>query len=564
MARELGLVRRGNRWTYRRRVPEDLRASFGKCEIKESLHTEIYAEAKVRRNEAALKWDRVFAQRRRQISFEQIRSDIIHHVAEASKNHTESLLKPTSTEGREAANEGRKAALGETLADIRRYRDEPDGEIAQNELARFKQTIFHSLAIRSDDMPVAEFAPPDITSHLPADQQDQVNELLRQAALELALRDAHVLRHGYPSRGHNPVFVATAITLQRAADQFLDDYFTRRLTQKRQQSLRSEANTILFLLGPGILVSEISRSACRQFRDTINQFPSNITKHFPNYRDMRLEEIISQTEQRSLPRMKKATQAKYVTMLKSILDFAVKDGYISTNPAQDLMPLGEKVPARKAREAFGTEDLAKIFSCGHFVSRADVEGERFWAPLIALFSGMRLNEICQLDLSDIKRSASGVWYIDVNADDASKSVKNDRSARCIPVHSELIKLGFLDFFEQQRKRRASGKLFEGVKRTEVRNYGASFSKWFNRTFLRAAKVKSAKNGFHSFRHTFKDALTRARIYQDIIDALGGWNTIRSGSSGLYGNGPGLDDLAMEIEKVSYPGLDLSHLHAEIR
>lgn len=58
---------------------------------------------------------------------------------------------------------------------------------------------------------------------------------------------------------------------------------------------------------------------------------------------------------------------------------------------------------------------------------------------------MRLNEICQLDLSDIRKSATGVWYIDINADDDTKSVKNDRSARCIPVHSELSKLGFLNF-----------------------------------------------------------------------------------------------------------------------
>lgn len=56
MAKELGLVRRGNRWIYRRRVPEDLRTSFGKREIKESLRTEVYAEAKIRRNAVAVNW----------------------------------------------------------------------------------------------------------------------------------------------------------------------------------------------------------------------------------------------------------------------------------------------------------------------------------------------------------------------------------------------------------------------------------------------------------------------------------------------------------------------------
>ena len=75
-----------------------------------------------------------------------------------------------------------------------------------------------------------------------------------------------------------------------------------------------------------------------------------------------------------------------------------------------------------------------------------------------------------------------------------------------------------------------------------------------------SKMKSEKKNFHSFRHVFKDALTRARVHPDFTDALGGWNTIRWGASGVYGNGPSLDDLATEVEKVSYPGLDLSHLH----
>jgi hypothetical protein len=195
MARELGLIRRGNRWVYRRRIPEDLRASFGKREVKESLRTEVYAEAKVRRNAAALKWDKLFAQRRRQISFEQIRSDIIRHVAEQSQSRTDSVLKAASS------SEDKDIAIYEALADIHLYRDKPDSNEAQTELARLKQSIFSSLAIESNEMPVAEFAPPDITSHLPADQANQVNELLRQAALELASRDADLLRNTYPSKG---------------------------------------------------------------------------------------------------------------------------------------------------------------------------------------------------------------------------------------------------------------------------------------------------------------------------------------------------------------------------
>lgn len=551
MAKELGLVRRGNRWIYRRRVPEDLRAALGKREIKESLKTEVYAEAKVRRNEAALKWDRSFSQLRRQLSFEQLRSDIIRHVAEQRNSRNKVS----------AVKEEIEIARHETRADILLYRDNPDSYEARDQLGQLKQTIFPSLATRSNEMPVPEFTPPDITSHLPEDQASEVNELLRQAALELAMRDAAFLQNSFPSQGYNPLFeTASPVTLKRAADEFLTEYFTRSLTPKRQQSLRAEANMLLFILGPEILLSEIKRPACRRFRDTINQLPSNITKHFPAYAGMHLDDIIAETQRRALPRMKRPTQAKYITMLKSILSFAEKEQYISSNPAHDLTPLGEKAPARKARDAFETEDLAKIFHADHFASRSDARGERFWAPLISLFTGMRLNEICQLDIPDIKQSASGVWYIDINADDDGKSVKNERSARRVPIHQELLKLGFLNFVEEERERRASGKLFEGVKKTKVRNFGAATSKWFNRTFLRNAGLKSSKNGFHSFRHTFKDALSRARVHHQFIDALGGWNTILSGSSGIYGNGPSLDDLAAEIEKISYPDLDLSHLY----
>jgi integrase len=551
MAKELGLRRRGNRWIYRRRVPQDLRAVLGKREIKESLQTEVYAEAKVKRNATALKWDRSFSQLRRRLSFEQLRSDIIRHVAEQSKSRNKvSTVKEEDVE----------IPRHEARADIRLYQDNPDSDEAQDQLGRLKQSIFSSLAIQSDEMPVPEFTTPDVTSHLSEDQASEVNELLRQAALELAMRDFDVLHNSFPSQGHNRVFAtASPVTLKRATDEFLTEHFTRNLTPKREQSLRAEASMVLFILGQEMLLSEITRLSCRNFRDTINQLPSNITKHFPDYDGMNLEQIVAEARRKALPRMKRQTQAKYITMLKSILGFAEKENYITSNPAYDLTPLGEKVPRKKARNAFQTEGLTKIFRADHFASRSNTRAERFWCPLIALFTGMRLNEICQLDISDVKRSTSGVWYIDINVNDETKNVKNELSERKVPVHSELKKLGFLSFVDMERKRCTSGKLFEGIKRTDVTNYGASVSKWFNR-FLRNTEVKSPKNSFHSFRHNFKDALSRARIYQDFIDALGGWNTIRSGSSGSYGDAPSLDDLATEIEKVSYPGLDLSHLY----
>ena len=61
---------------------------------------------------------------------------------------------------------------------------------------------------------------------------------------------------------------------------------------------------------------------------------------------------------------------------------------------------------------------------------------RFWVPLIALFSGMRMNEICQLDVSDI-RCVDGVDCFVItsrsNGGGADKKVKTSTSERFVPI-----------------------------------------------------------------------------------------------------------------------------------
>ena len=113
----------------------------------------------------------------------------------------------------------------------------------------------------------------------------------------------------------------------------------------------------------------------------------------------------------------------------------------------------------------------------------------------------------------------------------------------------------------EQKQRGTGKLFEEVRRAPDRNYGYLLSRWFNQTFLKNAKAKTSKKSFHSLRHSFRDALRRARTPQDAVDQLGGWNSNgRAATSENYGDGLRLSDLALEVERISYPGLDLSHLH----
>jgi len=179
-----------------------------------------------------------------------------------------------------------------------------------------------------------------------------------------------------------------------------------------------------------------------------------------------------------------------------------------------------------------------------------------------MFGGLRLNEACQLDVADIRRVEDvDCFVITERSDDdqTDKRLKTSSSERVVPIHKTLIDLGFMDFV-RQRKRAGETKLFAEVGMGATGYRSTTFSAWFRRFVVRAG-ADSPKTCFHSFRHGFRDALREARIDRDIALILGGW-AAGSGSisvSDAYGSGYRITTLKEAIDRISYSGLDLSHL-----
>ena len=167
-----------------------------------------------------------------------------------------------------------------------------------------------------------------------------------------------------------------------------------------------------------------------------------------------------------------------------------------------------------------------------------------WVPLIALFSGMRLGEIIQMQVTDVKR-LDGIDYFDVSpvtidpsddeADDGEeeKSLKTAASRRGIPIHKVLFDFGFRDFLEI---RQASGerRLFpEYDKAKDDGSWSKQFSKHFKR-FRESIDVTRRGVKFHSLRHNVEDALRNADVRKEVRDALQGHG--ENGVSREYGTG----------------------------
>jgi len=114
---------------------------------------------------------------------------------------------------------------------------------------------------------------------------------------------------------------------------------------------------------------------------------------------------------------------------------------------------GDRVEGEKGQRSFKADELSTLFKCKE-MKRYCTDSkhvDKFWLPVIGLYTGMRANEICQLNPFTDIINENGVWYFLVSQDtegafDITKSVKSGNE-RQVPVHSKLIDLGLLDYTE---------------------------------------------------------------------------------------------------------------------
>ncbi len=359
-------------------------------------------------------------------------------------------------------------------------------------------------------------------------------------------------------------------TLRQAFELFRSDPAKQR-TRKTDLHYLNLIELMVGLWGEDRTIRSIDREASRELLDVLRWLPSNAEKKFPKLSPLAAARMAQ--EKGLVGRLSPASVNGYMTKFRAVMNFCQNEGWIERNPAKGLQVI-DRVKRRDKRLPFSTEQLRLIFDAPVYRGCVDdwagystpgparPRRGRFWVPLIALFSGMRMNEICQLHVADIQR-LDGVDCFFVTEGpsdtDTGKRLKTAASERLIPVHPTLIEIGFMTFVEQ---RRAAGavRLFSELQRSSTGYYSDPFSKWFRR-FLERAGAAREKTCFHSFRHCYRDALREARIDHEVALALGGWSSAGSNdtASSSYGRGYQISTLSEAIGRVSYPDLDLSHL-----
>ncbi|WP_167496448.1 site-specific integrase [Desulfopila sp. IMCC35006] len=296
-----------------------------------------------------------------------------------------------------------------------------------------------------------------------------------------------------------------------------------------------------------LAIDKIDRKLMAEYKTILMKLPPNLNKS-PLYKDMSIEDIIAAKPPKTLT---VNTLNKYIRRLSGLFNYAVRNGYMTTNPAEGTQIKSQK-RVDQERNDYSKEDLEKLFGSKEYREGNHRQSYGFWTPLIALYTGCRLEEICQLHLEDI-RQEDGVWVFDIN-DKNEKRLKNMSSERLVPIHPQLMDLGLIDYAKFLQGK-GEARLFPELQQRRD-GYGQTVSKWFGRYKERLGFGKGQT--FHSFRHTFITHLKHKQVDPFMIHELDG-HTVDSETMGRYGKKFTPEILLKEaIQKLDY-GIDFSDL-----
>jgi integrase len=228
-----------------------------------------------------------------------------------------------------------------------------------------------------------------------------------------------------------------------------------------------------------------------------------------------------------------------------LFKWGMKNGYVEIN-VFDGLGLKDSRSNRELRSPFTPKDLQVLFASDAVIKAT--KSWQYWLPLLGLFTGARLNELCQLQHQDIKQ-VNGIWCISITDKGQEQHIKSASSRRLIPIHNTLTSLGFMGIVDASSSAKTT-RLFPELTLRDGR-FAHTPSKWFGNLKSRLL-VDSDKKSYHSFRHTFVDYLFNNLKLQGnpLVKALVG-HTDKEITSGIYGSSFAIEDLNKIVQQIDF-------------
>ncbi|XWZ90394.1 site-specific integrase [Azospirillum sp. B2RO_4] len=283
------------------------------------------------------------------------------------------------------------------------------------------------------------------------------------------------------------------------------------------------------------------------------------------------------------PMSTKTINSNYLSPLRQIFGYAAGNratpNRINVAANVRAATTGSKSKEHKAdkRLPFAHEALVTLFTSPLFTGtksakRLFLEGDhleagwRFWLPLVMFLMGLRPNELGQAEVGDVTyafgwpclRVTTDVAGDEDDDDSPGKRVKSAAGERTLPIHPELLRLGFLEHIDRQRNK-GEARIFSDWKPGCDGTYSMTSSKVFNRDggYLKRIGVKSRRHALYSLRHSYKNTLRRSELRDDQQNLLMGHED--STVAGIYGSREMYVGLVRAVIGLDLDGITLDHI-----
>ncbi len=366
------------------------------------------------------------------------------------------------------------------------------------------------------------------------------------------------------------------LTIRELIDKYIENkvniektWRNARTVKGYKENLGRVGDIIEYVTKKNTPVSTMTKDNAREVRKILLIIPKNMKKKFPN---LTFKQIIKKCKngeiaQLESERMSPNTFNTYANLIGGLFKFAIAEDYIKENYFTNLRV---KKQVKKTRSAFTNEELSKFFNTDLFTQKKFPTkwSWRFWVPIIMLYTGARVEEICQLYLDDIHEVSDVMCFdlrikIDAVTREKSTSLKNNQSERFIPIHPKLKKIGLMKYI-QWLKDTGEDRLFPTLKNKDgngqYKQVNPPVSKWFNEnnkkqsktSYINKCGITDKSKVLYCFRHTVETLLINHKddLENDKIDTLMGHQTKSTGRKhyGTYDTGT----LLRVVRKIDYP------------
>lgn len=326
--------------------------------------------------------------------------------------------------------------------------------------------------------------------------------------------------------------------------ELVHQYFETQESQRQRKSktvleYRGMLDEFIEIIGDK-RVDQLCRNDIHAYLKVAKGLPAN-RKKAKIYRDKSIDDILA------LPNVKPQagqTIKNGLRQVKSFCAWLADEGYAERNVSTGINHVVLKRKRQnEERAAYSQQDVSNLVN-GLRAERMQEHQrlglrpnttflgrpERFWVPLLSLFCGFRLEEACQLLVTDIQQVEGNLcavcdWFDEDGVE--VKSLKNTASKRAMPIPQVLLDLGFMAFWAQTK---AAGhtRLFHRLSKGRADGkYQANFRDWYNGQKGKGIGFENkyvddcSSKSFHSLRHTYATALGHMDISDRLLSELMG-------------------------------------------